>query len=71
MKFNEKLFRLFKSSWFHNFLVFHKRSSEISRQGGLDARNPNQGIRMFRHGSRSFSRHIVCRSEASAANHIV
>ena len=36
-------------------------------QGGLDARNPNQGIRMFRHGSRSFSRHIVCRSEVCAA----
>jgi len=24
---------------------------------------------MFRHGSRSFSRHIVCRSEVCAANH--
>ena len=28
-------------------------------QGGLGARNPNQGIRMFQHGSRSFSRHIA------------
>ena len=71
MKFNEKFFKLFKSSWLDDFLVFHKRSSEISYQGGLGARNPNQGNRMFRHGSRSFSRHIVCRSEASAANHIV
>jgi len=41
----------------------------LVNQGGLDARNPNQGIRMFRHGSRSFSRHVVCRSEVCAANH--
>jgi len=38
-------------------------------QGELNARNQNQGIRMFQHGSRSFSRHIVCRSEVCAANH--
>jgi len=31
----------------------HLSLSDI--QGGLKARNPKQGIRMFRHGSRSFS----------------
>jgi len=36
-----------------------ERMSPVKNQGGFDARNPNQGIRIFRHGSRSFSRHIV------------
>jgi len=35
-------------------LVKHSKRKLLS-QGGLGARNPNQGIRMFRHGSRSFS----------------
>ena len=28
-----------------------------------------RALRMFRHGSRSFSRHIVCCSEVCVANH--
>ena len=37
------------------YLIKTDSNGNINNQGGLNARNPNQGIRMFRHGSRSFS----------------
>ena len=49
------------------FWMIHSLDKEA--KAGLMPATQFEGIRMFRHGSRSFSRHVVCRSEVCAANH--